>query len=143
MTRQKQPPEVFYKKCALKNFAIFTGKYLCQSIFLPQVCNFINKEILAQVFSCELCEISRNTFFTGHLQTTASAKRRKRTFHELIIIYQVPTALWSYEKLLHQFNRSLINIENIQMNKELTLTVKNNWFHLWSNTQQLVNVSLI
>ena len=25
-------------------------------------CNFIKKEILAQVFSCEFCEISTNTF---------------------------------------------------------------------------------
>ena len=29
-------------------------------------------ETLAQVFSCEFCEISRNTFSTEHLQTTAS-----------------------------------------------------------------------
>ena len=27
------------------------------------VCNFIKKEILAQVFSCEFCQISKNTFF--------------------------------------------------------------------------------
>ena len=27
-----------------------------------QVCNFIKKETLAQVFSCEFCEISKNTF---------------------------------------------------------------------------------
>ena len=29
------------------------------------------KETPAQVFSCEFCEISRNTFFTEHLWTTA------------------------------------------------------------------------
>ena len=34
---QKQPPEVFYKKGALKNFAKFTGKHLCQSLFLNKV----------------------------------------------------------------------------------------------------------
>ena len=27
-----------------------------------QACNFIKKEILAQVFSCEFCEISKKTF---------------------------------------------------------------------------------
>ena len=27
-----------------------------------QACNFIKKEALAQVFSCEFCEISKNTF---------------------------------------------------------------------------------
>ena len=31
---QKQPPEVLYKKGVLENIAIFTGKYLCWSIFL-------------------------------------------------------------------------------------------------------------
>ena len=31
-------------------------------------CNFIKKETLAQVFSCEFCEISQNNFFTEHLQ---------------------------------------------------------------------------
>ena len=28
----------------------------------PQTCNFIKKETLTQVFSCEFCEISKNTF---------------------------------------------------------------------------------
>ena len=36
MKIKKQPPEVFW--------------------------NFIKKEIMAQVFSCEFCEISKNTF---------------------------------------------------------------------------------
>ena len=30
---------------------------------MPEACNFIKKEILAQVFSCEFREISNNTFF--------------------------------------------------------------------------------
>ena len=38
----------------------------------PETCNFIKKETLAQVFSRELCEISKNTFFTEHLRMTAS-----------------------------------------------------------------------
>ena len=33
---------------------------------------FIKKETLAQVFPREFCEISKNTFFTEHLRTTAS-----------------------------------------------------------------------
>ena len=33
---------------------------------------FIKKETLAQLFSCEFCEICKNTFFREHLQTTAS-----------------------------------------------------------------------
>ena len=31
---QKQPSQMFYKKAALKNFAIFTGNHLCWSLFL-------------------------------------------------------------------------------------------------------------
>ena len=34
--------------------------------------NFIKKETLAQLFSCEFCEISKNTFFTEHFWATAS-----------------------------------------------------------------------
>ena len=58
--------EVFCKKGVLRNFAKFTRKHLCQSLFFDKVaglaCNFIKKETLAQVFSCEFCEISKNTF---------------------------------------------------------------------------------
>ena len=34
--------------------------------------NFIKKETVAQVFSCNFCEISKSTYFTGHLWVTAS-----------------------------------------------------------------------
>ena len=35
-------------------------------------CNFITKETLAQVFSCEFCEFSKSTYFEEHLLTAAS-----------------------------------------------------------------------
>ena len=38
----------------------------------PEACNVIKNKTLAQVFSCDFCEISKNTFFTEHLWTTAS-----------------------------------------------------------------------
>ena len=44
-----------------------------------RACNFSKKEALAQVFSCELYEISNNTFLTEHLRTTASETEMKRT----------------------------------------------------------------
>ena len=46
-------PKMFSKKGVLKNFAKFTGKHLCQSVYFNKVANFIKKETLAQVFSCE------------------------------------------------------------------------------------------
>ena len=39
---------------------------------MPEACNFIKKETLPQVFSCEFCKSSKNTFFTEHLWATAS-----------------------------------------------------------------------
>ena len=58
---------MFCEKGVLRNFAKFTGKHLCQSLSFNKVAgvasNFIKKETLAHVFSCEFCEISKNTFF--------------------------------------------------------------------------------
>ena len=66
------------KKDILKNFPKFTGKHLCQSLFLiklqTEACDFIKKETLAQVFSCKLFETFKSAFFTDHLRTTASEK---------------------------------------------------------------------
>ena len=59
------------RKCVLRNFAKCPGKHLCHSLFF-EACNFIEKETLTQVFFCEFCEISKNTFFTEHLRATAS-----------------------------------------------------------------------
>ena len=56
---------MFYKKIVLRNFATFTGKHLCQSLFFNKVGGL---RTLAQVFSCEFCEISRSTFFTKYLR---------------------------------------------------------------------------
>ena len=75
-------PEVFYKKVVLRNFAKLKGKHLCQSLFLiklqAEAYNFIKKETLAQVFSCEFCEISKNTFFYRTPPVAASQWRRKQ-----------------------------------------------------------------
>ena len=39
----------------------------------PKANNFIKKEILTQVFSCEYCKNFMNTYFEEHLRTAASA----------------------------------------------------------------------
>ena len=45
---------------------------MCWSLFLvklqAEAYNFIIKKILAQVFSCELCNIFKNTFFIEKLR---------------------------------------------------------------------------
>ena len=39
---------------------------------MPEACNFIKKDTLAQVFFCEFCAIFKNTFFTEYIWMTAS-----------------------------------------------------------------------
>ena len=65
------------RKNVLRNFAKFTGKRLFQSLFFNKVAGLkpvtlLKKQTLAQVFSCKFCEISKNTYFTKHLQEAAS-----------------------------------------------------------------------
>ena len=77
---QKQSPDIFCKKGVLRNFAKFTGKHLYQSL-QPKACNFIKKETLAQMFSCEFWEISKNTFLqntSGQLLLSFATSRRSR-----------------------------------------------------------------
>ena len=56
------------KKSVLRRLAKFTGKHLCHSLIFNKVAGLrpatlLKKETLAQAFSCEFCEISKNTFF--------------------------------------------------------------------------------
>ena len=51
-----------------RNFAKFTGKHLCQSLFLIK----LQALSLAEVLPCEFWEISKNTFFTEDLRMIAS-----------------------------------------------------------------------
>ena len=61
---------VLWKKSVPINFAKFTGKNLCQSLFFNNDFNFLIR--LAHLFFYEFCEISKNTFSTEHFQTITS-----------------------------------------------------------------------
>ena len=73
---QKQPSEVFLE--ISQNSQENTCARVSFLIKLQEACNFIKKEALAQVFSCEFCEISENTFFIEHLWTAASGNAKKK-----------------------------------------------------------------
>ena len=68
------------RKGVLKNFAKFIGKHLCQSVRGLKAATFL-KKTLAPVFSCEFCEIFKNTFFTKHLRATASRRMTSLVNH--------------------------------------------------------------
>ena len=66
-TNRSSISQMFFKIGALKNFANFIGKHQCKSIFLINLqslntCNVV-KETPTQVFSCEICEVFKNTCF--------------------------------------------------------------------------------
>ena len=93
---QKQPPEVFlFERLFERGVLVLVRKVFleilqnshkntCARVFFllkfirPQACNFIKKETLTQVFSCEFCEIFKKSLFTEHLQATASTCPRSR-----------------------------------------------------------------
>ena len=99
------------------------------------------KESLTRMFSCEFCEISKNTFFTEHLQTTASVETvrkacnfiKKRLQHryfpvnipefleQLFFIEQLRSMLLNYvlvsERIFNKesYWRDLISLFNVKM----------------------------
>ena len=58
-----EPATGAVRKGVFRDFKKFTEKHLCQSLFLIK--------LQASVFSCEFCEIPKNTFSKEHLWTTA------------------------------------------------------------------------
>ena len=84
MSRQKQPPEVFYKKGPLKNFAK------------------LKKRLWHKLFSCEFCKIF-NTVFTEHLRRSLLSRDWNVIFKQALID-DTPKAL----KLNQYYNFSIL-----------------------------------
>ena len=64
---------MFCKKGIHRNFTKFTAKHLCQGLIFNKVFLKFKEETLAQVFSCEFCEISKKTFLHTTPLVAASA----------------------------------------------------------------------
>ena len=62
--------KVFLERCSQNSQE---NTCLRDSILIKLLAKGCKKEMLARVFSCEFSENSKNTFFTEHLRTTASA----------------------------------------------------------------------
>ena len=61
----KRQPEAFYEKGVLRNFAKFTGKYLCKSLFFNKVAGLI---LWHRCFRVSFAKSLRTPFFTEHLR---------------------------------------------------------------------------
>ena len=75
---------MFYKKGVLKNFAKFTGKQLCQSLFFNKVAGLrpptlFKKRLWHWWFL--------DTFFREHVRATASVLIQSGTNHQILWIY--------------------------------------------------------
>ena len=66
---------------------------------------------MAQVFSCEFCEISNNTFFTEHLWIPASVKR----MFTLKFLYDESNFFLLYTKACSTETKDIKWINSLQM----------------------------
>ena len=119
---------MFCKKGVLRNFAKFTGKHLCQSLFLiklQQVCNFIKKETLTQeVFSCSIAVLkilSNSLEFTG--------KRLSESFFGKFAdldmqLFQNSTPRWVFSSEVHEMVFNSFFTEHIE---GIAFVTKNLW----------------
>ena len=77
--------EVFCKKDVHRNFTTFAGEHLCQRLFFNKVTGLrpatLLKDTLAQVLSCEFCEISKSTFLHRTSLMAASVLRFPKFNH--------------------------------------------------------------
>ena len=114
-------PEVFCKKEFFKIPQNSQENTCVRVSFLiscrPETYNFIKKETLAQVFSCEFCEIFKSIFFTEHLRMNAS------TFRKVILKNFVKFTLKTCDKLLfHYFPVYLKSVFPVSFIEQILVT---------------------
>ena len=117
---------MFCKKVVVKNFPKFLGKQLCQSLFFNKVagaCNFIKKETLAQLFSCEFCDIFKNAFFYRTTLVVVSANIKTR-FQNHINQYVVKSQIFINANIVWNWQNFVENSKIRALLNKLRLT---NW----------------
>ena len=62
ISENKRRTEPVVRRCSVKKVFLEISQNSQENTW-AEVCNFIKKETLAQVFSSEFCEISKNNFF--------------------------------------------------------------------------------
>ena len=72
-TRISTRPDVFFKKGVFRNFAKFTGKRLCQSLFFDKIAGFRSSVLLKKIlwhrcFPVNFVKFFRTPFLTEHLR---------------------------------------------------------------------------
>ena len=87
---QKQPPELFYKKGVVRNFAKCTGKHLCQSHFLNKVgsrpATLLKQRLCHRCFPVNFAKFLR-TFFLQNTSGRLRLKRKKMSLLSILITF--------------------------------------------------------
>ena len=122
---------------------IYAGISFFIKLLTLYICCFIKNKSLAQVLSCEFCEICKNTFFAEHHQTTASyyssiigneeriSKRNCKLWYKIkayvptwgrSVSYQKRTTLVKFdqvsEAVVHRFSSKQMFLKFSQIPKE-------------------------
>ena len=102
-TYRSSCPEVFCKKCVYENFAKFTGKYRCQSLFFnkpaglsPEI--LLKKKLCHRCFSVNFVKFLRTPFFIEH---TSDGCFCTYTLQQCVC-YLPKTSHWTKNKVFHQ-----------------------------------------
>ena len=106
------------KRDVLEYFAKFTGKHLCQSLSFNKVAGLmqvVGLRSLAQVFSCEFCEILITSFFTEHIQWLRLYIRRFPYFYKNILLN------WKQHLSTDPETITVIISQNIRFNKHIII----------------------
>ena len=117
-----------HQRCSVKKvFLEIHRKTPVSPVSPAPACNFIKKETLAQVFSCEFCKISKNIFFTEHLRKTTSVIILSVTRSVLILTWFLIVVY-----LIRILNVNFWFIWNVSMTTfNLYIFLLNNFFSLW------------
>ena len=117
---RKQPLEVFYEKGVLKNFAIFTGKHQCWSLFLIlniarilrapilNICEWLVLKMYS--WNCKKIKICCYGILTLHLKNRIFQHQHKKQAKIYISLFFFMIGfLWSLDS--HSYNISLMCCE--------------------------------
>ena len=104
-TFRSSRPWVFCKKGGFINFAKFTGKQLCGSLFL------LKKETLAQIFSCEFWKISKGGLIRWNFSfTTLNFLFRKKSVE---IFQEAKCGSWNIIQFVHTIKFHSYDHDNV------------------------------
>ena len=117
---QKQSPEVFYKKCVLRNFATFTGKYLYQRVcfkalwhrcFPVNFAKFLKTLFFHRTPPVAVSELKKKLFKSQKCHLITIGFSSKRILIHFIICYAVACSFWTKRKFWI-INNDILNILN-------------------------------